>query len=74
MWTWDDFTAIQVFHQANLDRPVYSERSGFFRKTIGLAEILNDEFSAIASEIEFALVLGSIANGRAKNTFHRYRR
>lgn len=55
----------QVFYQANLDCPVYSELSGIFRKTIGLAEILKDAFSAIAGEIEFAQVFGSVANGKS---------
>jgi len=55
----------QVFYQANLDCPVYSELAGIFRKTTGLSEILKDAFSAIASEIEFALVFGSMASGKA---------
>jgi len=53
----------QVFYQANQACSIYNELSAIFRKTIGLASLLQDALSSVAREIEVVFVFGSMATG-----------
>lgn len=53
----------QVLYQANESCPVFEELAGLFRKTSGAVSVLKESLSALASEIRFALVFGSLARG-----------
>lgn len=53
----------QVFYQANQACAIYDELATIFRKTIGLATLLNDALSGLARDIEFVFVFGSMATG-----------
>jgi predicted nucleotidyltransferase len=53
----------QVRYQANRDSPVFAELAGFFRKTTGLADVLQDALAGLGRSIELALVFGSMAQG-----------
>ena len=54
----------QVFYQANRACPIYEELAAIFRKTIGLANILQDALRSVSDRIDFAFVFGSIASGQ----------
>ncbi|MEJ2509940.1 MAG: nucleotidyltransferase domain-containing protein [Gammaproteobacteria bacterium] len=54
----------QVRYRANQDCPIFPELAGIFRKTEGLADILRAALSPLASEIEFAFIFGSVAQGK----------
>ncbi len=56
----------QVRYQANRDCPIYAELAGIFRKTAGLADVLQDLLAPLASEIQLALVFGSVAQGKER--------
>jgi len=53
----------QVLYQANQSCPIYSELAAIFRKTIGLASLMQDALGSVALDIEVALVFGSMAAG-----------
>ena len=53
----------QVFYQANQACSIYKELAAIFRKTIGLASLLQDALSNVARNIEVVLVFGSMAAG-----------
>lgn len=53
----------QVLYQANQTCPIYNELAAIFRKTIGLASLLQDALGSVARDIEVALVFGSMAAG-----------
>lgn len=53
----------QVRYQANRSCPVFKELAGLFRKTAGLPDILRESLEPLASQIEFAFIFGSIAQG-----------
>lgn len=55
----------QKHYQANPDSPVLAELCGLVRKTAGLAEPLRQALAPASSEIELALVYGSVAKGTA---------
>jgi predicted nucleotidyltransferase len=50
-------------YQANPENPIFAELQGIVRKTMGLADVLRDALSPLASRIEQAFVFGSIARG-----------
>jgi len=54
----------QVFYQANRACSIYAELAAIFRKTIGLANILQDALRSASDKIEFAFVFGSMASGQ----------
>ena len=54
----------QVFYQANRACPIYEELAAIFRKTIGLANMLQDALRSVSDRIDFAFVFGSIASGQ----------
>lgn len=54
----------QVLYQANQSCPVYEELAAIFRKTIGLASLMNDALSVLSDDIELVFVFGSMATGR----------
>jgi predicted nucleotidyltransferase len=54
----------QVLYQANQACPIYQELAAIFRKTIGLATLLQDALSGLAGKIELAFVFGSMASGK----------
>ena len=58
----------QVLYRANCDCPVFSELAGFFRKTIGLADVLREALTPLASEIDLAFIFGSVAQGKERIT------
>jgi len=58
----------QVRYRANQDCPIFPELAGIFRKTEGLADILRDALSPLASGIELAFVFGSVAQGKESVT------
>jgi DNA-binding transcriptional ArsR family regulator len=53
----------QVLYRANRDCPVFTELSGLFRKTGGLADILRQALGHLSEQIELALIFGSVARG-----------
>ena len=54
----------QVFYRANRDCTIYEELAAIFRKTMGLASLLQDALSDLDKKIEVAFVFGSMASGR----------
>jgi predicted nucleotidyltransferase len=56
----------QVRYQANPECPIYEELASIFRKTAGLADVLRELLQPLSKKIEFALVFGSVAAGKAK--------
>jgi predicted nucleotidyltransferase len=53
----------QVHYRANRDCPVFAELAGLLRKTSGMATTLADALHPLASQIECALIFGSVARG-----------
>ena len=58
----------QVRYQASRDCPIYEELAGIFRKTAGLADVLRDLLSPLASKISVAFIFGSVALGKTRST------
>lgn len=58
----------QVLYRANRDCPVFAELAGFFRKTIGLADVLREALAPLAGEIDLAFIFGSVAQGKERTT------
>ncbi len=58
----------QVRYRANRDCPVFPELAGFFRKTIGLADVLREALAPLASDIDLAFIFGSVAQGKERVT------
>ena len=58
----------QVRYRANRDCPVFLELAGFFRKTIGLADVLREALAPLAGEIDLAFIFGSVAQGKERVT------
>lgn len=52
-----------VFYQANQESPVFDELHDLMVKTAGVADVLRDALSPIATRIETAFVYGSVAAG-----------
>ncbi len=55
----------QVYYQANVESPVFSEIEGLVRKTFGIPSILRKALHPITASIRVAFVYGSVASGRA---------
>lgn len=53
----------QKYYQANADSPVFSELSGLVRKSIGLAQPLQEALAPLADHVTAAFVYGSVARG-----------
>jgi len=53
----------QVLYQANRACPVFEELAGVFRKTSGTVSVVLGALEGIASQIQFALLFGSFAQG-----------
>ena len=53
-----------VFYRANPQCTIYSELAAIFRKTMGLASLLEDALSELEDQIHVAFVFGSMASGR----------
>ena len=58
----------QVRYRANRDCSIYPELAGVFRKTTGLSDVLRGALTPLASDIDFAFVFGSIAQGKERVT------
>jgi predicted nucleotidyltransferase len=54
----------QVFYQANRACPIFEELAAIFRKTIGLATLLQDALLDLSDKIDLAFVFGSMATGQ----------
>jgi len=55
----------QKYYYVNEKNPVYAELRGLVIKTIGLIDILQQEFKAISSKIKLAFIYGSFAREKA---------
>lgn len=55
----------QVQFQANTGHPVFPELQALVRKTIGLADVLQQALAPLLPQLELAFVFGSIASGSA---------
>lgn len=58
----------QKHYRANPKAPIYEELCSLVRKTVGLAEPLRHALEPRRSDIELALVYGSVARGQATAT------
>jgi predicted nucleotidyltransferase len=54
----------QVHYQSNPDCPIFEELASIFRKTAGLADLLQGALHELAETIDIAFVFGSMATGR----------
>ena len=54
----------QVLYQSDPDCPIYDELASIFRKTAGLADLLQDALRELAENIDIAFVFGSMATGQ----------
>lgn len=55
----------QVSYQANRNNLIFDELASILRKTSGLADVLAEALAPLADQIDFALVFGSVASGKA---------
>lgn len=53
----------QQHYSANLQCPIFEELASIFRKTSGLADVIGDALSSVKSQIQLAMVFGSVARG-----------
>ena len=53
----------QKHFQANAASPVFAELQSLVQKTFGLADVLRNALSPLASDIRVALIFGSVAKG-----------
>ena len=58
----------QVLFQANAQCPIFEELKCIITKTAGLVDVLRNELEPLASQIEVALVYGSLARGAGAAT------
>lgn len=56
----------QVYYQANRDCQVFNELAGLFRKTTGLAGVIQDALTPLQDKVEFAFIFGSVAQGKER--------
>lgn len=54
----------QLLYRANRSCPIYTELSGIFRKTSGLADVIIQALIPYSDQIEVAFVYGSVARGQ----------
>lgn len=57
----------QVFYRADTGCPIYEELASIFRKTLGLATLLQSALSELLDKIDIAFVFGSMASGRQES-------
>ncbi len=55
----------QVFYKADTRCAIHEELAAIFRKTMGIASLLQDALSHLAGKIRVAFVFGSMASGKA---------
>lgn len=55
----------QVAYQANRNNLIFEELASILRKTSGIADVLAEALAPLAQQIDFALVFGSVASGKA---------
>ena len=55
----------QVYYQVNRESPIFDELRKLMTKTSGLADLLQEELTDLADQIELAIIYGSQANGKA---------
>ncbi len=55
----------QVSYQANRSSLIFDELASILRKTSGIADVLAEALAPLAQQIDFALVFGSVASGKA---------
>jgi predicted nucleotidyltransferase len=55
----------QIRYQANRSCPIHGELAGILSKTTGLVDVLRELLLPLEGKISFALVFGSVAQGRA---------
>ena len=55
----------QQVYSANTACPVFTELASILRKTSGLADVLAEALTPVASKLSLAFVFGSVAQGRA---------
>ena len=53
----------QVLYRADTDCPICDELAAIFRKTVGMASLLQDAFLNLVDNVEVAFVFGSMASG-----------
>jgi len=58
----------QVRYRVDTACPIHEELAGIFRKTVGLADVLRDALGPLTAKIRFALVFGSVAQGKEQAT------
>jgi predicted nucleotidyltransferase len=58
----------QVRYQVDRMCPIQEELAGILRKTTGLADVLREALSPLATKIRVALVFGSVAQGKERAT------
>lgn len=56
----------QVSYQANRDGLIFAELASILRKTSGIADVLAEALAPLVPLINFALVFGSVASGKAR--------
>lgn len=56
----------QVAYQANRNNLIFEELASILRKTSGIANVLAEALAPLAPQIDFALVFGSVASGKAR--------
>lgn len=56
----------QVAYQANRNNLIFEELASLLRKTSGIANVLAEALAPLAPQIDFALVFGSVASGKAR--------
>ncbi len=59
-------TGHQVFYRADTRCTIHEELAAIFRKTIGMASLLQNALSKLAGKIQVAFVFGSMASGQQK--------
>jgi len=57
-------TGNQVFYRADTTCPIFEELASIFRKTSGLATLLQSALTELADRIDVAFVFGSVARGQ----------
>lgn len=56
----------QVAYQANRNNLIFEELASILRKTSGIADVLAEALAPLVPQIDFALVFGSVASGKAR--------
>ena len=57
----------QVRYQVDPGCPIREELAGIFRKTAGMADVLREALTPIASKIRMAFIFGSVAQGKERS-------